>query len=75
MGIIDFAKSCISTSDNQEMQLIPCQEKETSKRKMRKQINSLELQVITLEGIIKDELFKEFMAKLGEPAEINRLKK
>lgn len=38
-------------------------------------INSLELKVDTLETAIKDELFKLFMEKLGEPAEMARLKK
>ncbi len=43
--------------------------------KKQRRINTLELQVETLENIIKDELYKEFMAKLGEPAEIQRVKK
>lgn len=38
-------------------------------------INSLELKIDTLETAIKDELFKLFMEKLGEPAEMARLKK
>lgn len=37
--------------------------------------NSLENQVETLECIIKDELYKEFMKKLGESIEVDRLKK
>lgn len=45
-----------------------------SKWKMRKRINTLENQVEIYENIIKDELFKEFMAKLGEPMEIARLR-
>ena len=32
--------------------------------KKQKRINTLELQVETLENIIKDELYNEFMAKL-----------
>ncbi len=40
-----------------------------------KRINSLENEVYTLESIIKDELYKEFMNKLGEPAEMQRLRK
>lgn len=49
-------------------------EKEPSKRKMRKRINTLEGQVAVLESSIKDELFKVFMEKLGEPQENIRLK-
>ena len=43
--------------------------------KIQKRINTLEIQVETLENIIKDELYNEFMAKLWEPAEIQRVKK
>lgn len=43
--------------------------------KKQRRINTLELQVETLENIIKDELYKEFMAKLAEPAELQRVKK
>lgn len=39
-----------------------------------KRINTLENKVATLENIIKDSLYKEFMAKLGEPAEMKRLR-
>ena len=45
-----------------------------SKWKMRKRINTLENQVEIYENVIKDELFKEFMAKLGEPMELARLR-
>lgn len=45
------------------------------KSKERVKINTLENEVCTLKGIIKDNLYKEFMAKLGEPLEIQRLKK
>lgn len=38
-------------------------------------INTLENKIETLEGALKDELFKLFMEKLGEPAEMARLKK
>lgn len=44
------------------------------KNKKRIKINTLENQITTLENIIKDKLYKEFMAKLGEPAEIKRLR-
>lgn len=43
--------------------------------KLNKKINSLENEVETLENIVKDELYKEFMKKLGETAEVDRLKK
>ncbi len=45
-----------------------------SKWRMRKRINTLENQVSTLENVIKDELYKEFMKKLGEPDEVKRLR-
>ena len=40
----------------------------------QKKINTLENKVSTLEEIIKDELYNLFIEKLGEPAEIKRLK-
>lgn len=43
--------------------------------KLKKRINTLENQIETLENSIKDELYKEFMKKLGETTEIDRLKK
>lgn len=43
--------------------------------KLNKRINTLENQVEILENSIKDELYKEFMKKLGETAENDRLKK
>lgn len=45
-----------------------------SKWKMRKRINSLENEVETLKEIIKSELYKEFMKKLGEHDELERLR-
>ena len=50
------------------------EEKEPSKRKMRKKINSLEAENELLKETIKDELYLTFMAKLGEPQENARLK-
>lgn len=38
-------------------------------------INTLEIKNLTLEETIKEELYKIFMEKLGEPQEIDRLKK
>lgn len=43
--------------------------------KLKQKINTLENRVETLENSIKDELYKEFMKKLGETAENDRLKK
>ena len=41
-------------------------EKELSKRKMRKKINTLENENEMLKNIIKDELYKSFMNKLND---------
>ena len=41
----------------------------------RKKINTLENENETLRNTIKDELYKEFMKKLGEPLELSRLKR
>ena len=38
-------------------------------------INSLENEIETLNNSIKDELYKEFLKKLGETTENERLKK
>lgn len=43
--------------------------------KLQKKINSLENEVDTLETIVKDKLYKTFMEKLGESAEVEQLKK
>ena len=40
-----------------------------------RKINTLENENETLRNTIKDELYKEFMKKLGEPLEIARLRK
>lgn len=45
-----------------------------SKWKMRKRINTLESENEMLKETIKDELYKAFMEKLGEPETIKRLK-
>lgn len=50
------------------------QEQEPSKRKMRKRINALETENEMLKESIKEELYKTFMAKLGEPLEMERLR-
>lgn len=41
----------------------------------RKKINTLENENETLKNTIKDELYKEFMKRLGEPLEVSRLKR
>ena len=43
--------------------------------KQHGQINTLEDKVEVLENSIKEELYKEFMKKLGEPMEVERLRK
>ena len=41
--------------------------------KQWREINTLKLEVETLKDSIKEELYKEFMKKLGEPLENERL--
>ena len=41
----------------------------------RKKINTLENENETLRNAIKNELYKEFMKRLGEPLEVSRLKR
>ena len=48
--------------------------KEPSKMKLRKRINTLELENEVLKNAIKDELYKIFMKKLAEPEEAKRYK-
>lgn len=43
--------------------------------KQWREINTLKLKVETLKNSIKEELYKEFMKKLGEPADNERLRK
>lgn len=43
--------------------------------KQWKEINTLKLEVETLKNSIKEELYKEFMKKLGESADNERLRK
>ena len=43
--------------------------------KQHRQINTLENKVEALENFIKEELYKEFMKKLGESMETERLRK
>lgn len=46
----------------------------TEKGKMQIRINTLELENATLKSVIKDDLYKRFMDKLGEPEELKRLR-
>ena len=48
--------------------------KEPTKMKLRKRINTLELENEVLKNAIKDELYKIFMKKLAEPEEAKRYK-
>ena len=50
------------------------EEKESTKRKLRKEINTLEAENEVLKNAIKDELYKIFMKKLAEPEESKRYK-
>lgn len=57
-----------------KMEQIFYDSKEHSKRKLKKRINTLELENEVLKNAIKDELYKIFMKKLAEPEEIKRYK-
>ncbi len=45
-----------------------------SHHQLRVRVNTLENENEVLKETIKDELYKEFMKKLGEPAEMKRLR-
>jgi hypothetical protein len=49
-------------------------QEETSKRKLRKTINYLELNNDVLKGIIKDELYLAFINQINDEATLKRLK-
>lgn len=49
-------------------------EVESSKIKLRKKINTLEVENDSLRETIKSELYKEFMKKLEEPEKLIKLK-
>lgn len=49
-------------------------QEETSKRKLRKAINYLELNNDVLKGIIKDELYLAFINQINDEARLKRLK-
>ena len=50
------------------------EEKESTKRKLRKKINTLETENEMLKNIIKDELYKAFMKKLNDSESDKRYK-
>ena len=64
------------TLPEQEEEVVfkPVKEKLPSKIKLRRRINTLETENEVLKNTIKDELYKEFMKKLGEPDENKRLR-
>ena len=49
-------------------------EKIPSKIRMLRRINTLTVEVDKLQDVIKSELYKEFMKKLGEPDEVQKLR-
>lgn len=49
-------------------------QEETSKRKLRKTINYLELNNDVLKGIIKDELYLAFINQINDEATLKKLK-
>ena len=50
------------------------EEKESTKRKLRKEINTLEAENETLKNIIKNELYKTFIKKLNDSEADKRYK-
>ena len=63
------------TEDKKEIKLNNVfEEKESTKRKLRKKINTLELENEMLKNIIKNELYKAFMKKLNDSEADKRYK-
>ena len=63
------------TEDKKEIKLNNVfEEKESKKRKMRKRINTLEIEHEMLKNTIKDELYKAFMKKLNDSEADKRYK-
>ena len=63
------------TEDKKEIKLNNVfEEKESTKRKLRKKINTLECENETLKNIIKNELYKAFMKKLNDSEADKRYK-
>lgn len=63
------------TEDKKEIKLNNVfEEKESTKKKLRKKINTLEAENEMLKNTIKDELYKEFMKKLNDSEADKRYK-
>lgn len=63
------------TEDKKEIKLNNVfEEKESTKRKLRKEINTLEAENEMLKNIIKNELYKAFMKKLNDSEADKRYK-
>ena len=63
------------TEDKKEIKLNNVfEEKESTKRKLRKEINTLECENEMLKNIIKNELYKAFMKKLNDSEADKRYK-
>lgn len=78
MELIDKIKEYVEEKkqeESDEMMRNFSKEKEPNKRKLKKRINQLENENEVLTNAIKDELYRIFMDKLGEPGEIARYKK
>ena len=73
MRISDYWKQPISKKKKVDSKKFFEDDTLPSKWKMRKRINSLESENEILKEAIKDELYKKFMDKLGEPDTIKRL--
>lgn len=72
--MIDKIKAWWQDITEEEKENHVFEEKESTKRKMRKRINALECENEVLKNTIKDELYKIFMKKLAEPEETKRYK-
>lgn len=72
--MLEKVKELFTVPEKEEEVYKPFKEKIPSKIKMRRKINTLEAENEVLKNTIKDELYKEFMKKLGEPDEIKRLR-
>ena len=72
--VLEKIKWWFTVPEEEEKVYKPFKEKLPSKIKMRRRINTLESENEVLKNTIKDELYKEFIQKLGEPEEIKRLR-
>lgn len=64
--------SRFNKTDDKKIRL--SKEKIPSKIRMLRRINTLTVEVDKLQDVIKSELYKEFMKKLGEPDEVRKLR-